>query len=302
VSFSSNPSLRLRDPQLAEFGTSIVNAGDMNGDGYDDILIGAYFSNNPGYVYIYGGGPRIDQYFDAAVGMSSLSYFGYSVSSVGDITGDGLADIIVGAPNFEFGNQRGYWGIFKGDSTIRVTTVQEPHQLPNIIKLYQSYPNPFNPQTTIEYDLSKRAFVTLKVYNVLGQEVRILVNQEQEAGAYTIPFDGHGLAAGPYFYEIVVRTTEGTVTRETKKMLLLSAREKQEQDTYEEHLLTRGRAGDDAAFKELARLQYERAGGRLKQFLLSPAQPPDTIIYLKDMTIFFYDKDIAKLKTLEIRP
>jgi hypothetical protein len=301
-SFSFTPNLRLRDPQFAEFGTAITNAGDMNGDGHEDVVVGAYFSNNPGFIYVYGGGPRIDQYFDAAVGMTALSYFGYSVSSVGDVTGDGLADIIIGAPNYEFGDQRGCWGIFKGDSTIRVTSVSEAHELPKAITLHQCYPNPFNPTTKIEYELQQRASVTLKVYNLLGEELRTLVNATQDAGQYAVQFDARGLAAGTYFYEIIVRTEDGTITRETKKMLLLSERERREQDEYRQHLLTRGRAGDEAARRELARLEDEHVGGRLKRFLMPLDQKPDTILYLKDATVYFYDKDISRLKAIGVLP
>jgi hypothetical protein len=171
-----------------------------------------------------------------------------------------------------------YWGIFKGDSTIRVTGVIEENELPGAIRLHQAYPKSFNPTTTIEYDLKQRSFVTLKVYNTLGQEIRTLINKEQDAGQHSIQFDGKGLSSGTYFYEIIVQGPDGTTTRQTKKMLLLSEREKQAEDEYERHLLTIGLAGDDAALKELARLQYKHAGGRFKQFVMDPDYAlPDSI-------------------------
>lgn len=297
--FNTAPSIRLRNPGVANFGNAIVNTGDMNGDGYVDIGVAAYSANiTDGYVFVFGGGPRIDERFDAVAGLDLNSNFGWSVSGIGDVNGDGLGDIIIGAPAYAFGQNKGYWGIFKGDSVIRVTDVRQSSQLPSTIVLHQAYPNPFNPRTTIEYDLKQRAYVTLKVYNVLGQEIRTLINREQEAGEYSIQFDGRGLPSGMYLYEIVVKSTDSKVTRQAKKMLLLSEREKQKQDEYEQQLLTEYRSGDDAALKELAHLQYQRAGGRLKRFLLSPAQPPDTIIYLKDVTVHFYDKDITRLKEM----
>jgi len=267
--FSVVPNLRLRDPGVANFGNAIVNAGDMSGDGNTEIAVAASLATTTsGFVFIFEGGVRLNDQFDAAVGLDSDSDFGRSVSALGDVTGDGLADLIIGAPRYEFGNGRGYWGIFKGDSTI--TSVHESVNLPAVIRLEQAYPNPFNPSATIEYDLRQRAFVTLKVYNVLGQEVRTLVEKEQEARHYTIRFDATGLSSGAYFYEIIVRTPDGIITRQTKKMLLLSDREKQQLDEYKQHLLTQGLAGDDAALKELARLQYEHTDGRLKQFLMKP--------------------------------
>lgn len=69
--------------------------------------------------------------------------------------------------------------------------------------LYQNYPNPFNPVTTINYDLKKDSFVELKVYDVLGNEVKTLVNDFQTAGSYSVNFNASELTSGIYFYKIV---------------------------------------------------------------------------------------------------
>jgi hypothetical protein len=279
VNFSTIPSMKLQNPGSVNFGNVIADAGDMNGDGHSDVAVGVFsVTEVDGLVLIYGGGPDIDSNFDAGVGMDFDSNFGWSMSGLGDVTGDGLGDIIVGAPDYAFGEQKGYWGIFKGDSSITVTSVRENLLLPSLFTLYQAYPNPFNPTTTIEYDVKQRSFVTLRVYNTLGQEIRILINKEQDAGQHSIQFDGKGLSSGSYFYEIIIEGPDGTTTRQTKKMLLLSEREKQAEDEYERHLLTIGLAGDDAALKELARLQFKRADGRFKQFLMDPDNAiPDSL-------------------------
>ncbi|HTR79990.1 MAG TPA: T9SS type A sorting domain-containing protein [Bacteroidota bacterium] len=88
--------------------------------------------------------------------------------------------------------------------------------VPQQFTLSQNYPNPFNPTTTIAYSISQNSFVTLKVYNVLGQEVASLVNQQQNASSYTVDFDASRLSSGIYFYKIQA----GSFTM-TKKMLLL---------------------------------------------------------------------------------
>ncbi len=67
-------------------------------------------------------------------------------------------------------------------------------------ELYQNYPNPFNPETVIRYQLPTKSFVSLKIFDVLGKEVAVLVNEENEAGFHQLKFDGSKLSSGIYFY------------------------------------------------------------------------------------------------------
>ncbi|MGH1362739.1 MAG: YCF48-related protein [Calditrichia bacterium] len=87
--------------------------------------------------------------------------------------------------------------------------------LPETFALGQNYPNPFNPTTNISFDLPKAQFVTLAVYNVLGQQVATLVNEQTAAGSYTLQFDARNLASGIYIYRL---QTEGFI--KVRKMLL----------------------------------------------------------------------------------
>ena len=97
-----------------------------------------------------------------------------------------------------------------------VTGISSPQNTVTTYALYQNYPNPFNPATVISYQVPKSSPVALIVFDILGREVRTLVNQEQPAGRYTITFDASNLASGVYFYRM---QAAGFV--QTRRLLLL---------------------------------------------------------------------------------
>jgi hypothetical protein len=74
--------------------------------------------------------------------------------------------------------------------------------IPSEFVLEQNYPNPFNPATTIRYELSKTSSVRLSVYDIIGREVAVLVNERKKAGSYGVNFNATGLSSGAYFYRI----------------------------------------------------------------------------------------------------
>ncbi|MEI7483159.1 MAG: T9SS type A sorting domain-containing protein [Ignavibacteriota bacterium] len=75
-------------------------------------------------------------------------------------------------------------------------------EIPREFNLSQNYPNPFNPATKINFELPKQGFITLKVYDIIGREIKTLVNEVKQAGYYTVDFNGSSLASGVYFYRI----------------------------------------------------------------------------------------------------
>ncbi|MBA4251756.1 MAG: hypothetical protein C0425_05665 [Chlorobiaceae bacterium] len=91
-------------------------------------------------------------------------------------------------------------------------------------KLSQNYPNPFNPTTTISWQLPNDSYVSLVVYDMLGNEVVTLVNEEKKTGNYNIEFNAHDIASGIYFYKLTANKISGGKLgsfSETKKIILL---------------------------------------------------------------------------------
>jgi hypothetical protein len=85
---------------------------------------------------------------------------------------------------------------------IRLIAQQEV-QLPKVFALYQNYPNPFNPTTTIKYDVPRTSKVSLKLYDLLGQEVRTLVSEERAAGRYAVDLNANDLPSGVYYFRLL---------------------------------------------------------------------------------------------------
>ncbi|MEQ8524880.1 pectinesterase family protein [Gracilimonas sp.] len=102
-------------------------------------------------------------------------------------------------------------------SELSVVSINEPSkEIPQSFKLKQNYPNPFNPSTNIAYSLPKLAHVKITVYNMLGKQVGILVNQPKKAGDHIIKFNASSLASGVYLYRL-----EAGGASETNKMILI---------------------------------------------------------------------------------
>jgi hypothetical protein len=110
----------------------------------------------------------------------------------------------------------GYTNIFGTSFDLIYTSIEEKNTFVTQFKLMQNYPNPFNPVSIISYQLSNSSYISLKVYNILGNEIRTLVNEKQTPGEYRINFNGEGLPSGIYFY----RLSAGNYS-EVRSMILL---------------------------------------------------------------------------------
>ena len=93
--------------------------------------------------------------------------------------------------------------------------VYEPNIIPKDYKLFQNYPNPFNSMTKLKFQIPKTSFVKLIIYDILGRETVVLVNENLKAGSYAVEWDAENYPSGVYLYTIMA---DGY--RETKKMVL----------------------------------------------------------------------------------
>lgn len=106
--------------------------------------------------------------------------------------------------------------LLKTDKEGLLTHLNLENNFPNTFTLSQNYPNPFNPSTKISFSVPKKSFVTIKVYDILGKEIAMLINSEKSIGNYELEFNGSSLSSGIYFY----RMQAGDFV-DTKKLILL---------------------------------------------------------------------------------
>ena len=180
----------------------------MDGDGDLDIM-GTSQGNNTVALWLNNGDDPI-QWNKIIVDNDFYRVWPLYAS---DLDGDGDIDIIAGSSHQGNNQIRGYENL--GDTTTNV----EDHSnllIPNENHLLQNYPNPFNPNTKISFQLSMQSPVSIKVYDIIGNEISTLVNKEKPAGKYDVEFDGSQLKSGVYFYQMIA----GKIFQ-TKKMILI---------------------------------------------------------------------------------
>ena len=140
------------------------------------------------------------------------------VPAAGDWGRRGFA-VPAGTNRLKFHSYSGFGDVAYLDSICIVHPVgiiRNGNELPKIYSLAQNYPNPFNPSTLINYSLPKAGNVELKVYDVLGREVAVLVNEFKQVGNYSVQFNANNFASGVYFYKLKAGDFVST-----KKMLLV---------------------------------------------------------------------------------
>ncbi len=147
--------------------------------------------------------------------FSVLSSGGEKSSGAGYLLSGTVGESFIGK-TVNAANQHnvGFWYVYKQSTITEVE--REEETIPTVFKLEQNYPNPFNPSTVIRYQIPVVSKVNFKIYDILGNEITVLVNEEKEPGYYEVKFNALNYASGIYIYRI---QTESFVN--TKKMLLI---------------------------------------------------------------------------------
>lgn len=149
----------------------------------------------------------------SGVTVNPIGLFSWSPD---DSHADQVFDIIVSVTDGEF--------IVYDTSSVTVSTVVgvlPGESIPTDYSISQNYPNPFNPSTSIKFGIPQSADVTVKVFNILGQEIATLINNNLEAGYHIINFNASNLISGMYFYRIQANGVDGSNFTDVKKMLLV---------------------------------------------------------------------------------
>ncbi|MBU0474424.1 MAG: T9SS type A sorting domain-containing protein [Bacteroidetes bacterium] len=140
-----------------------------------------------------------------------------NVMKVGGFSSDGYTYLVKAYDNYFYvsNNEKGLY-ILKNDLSTSIKNNNFNINTANKFVLEQNYPNPFNPTTIISYYIPESSYVTIKIYDVLGNEIKILLDQVKPAGTHNIEFDAEGLSNGIYFYKLITNNYS-----EAKKMILL---------------------------------------------------------------------------------
>ena len=197
--------------------------GHINRDRYGDLVVSAYDPGGMGLVYVYLGGTQMDTIPDWGVLGQYWGALGGAIATA-DLNNDGVDELILSEPLYFFGSNKGRVYVYSGDTAfVSVDEEEEDHSLPRQFSLEQNYPNPFNANTVIRYSLDggRPTHITLKIYNILGKEVRTLIDKQQSKGEYQVIWDGKDnhrkeVASGIYFCQLKVGDRS-----KTRKLLLL---------------------------------------------------------------------------------
>ncbi|MBV6479283.1 MAG: hypothetical protein HGGPFJEG_02054 [Ignavibacteria bacterium] len=218
-------------------GANRITKFDLSGN----FISSFYSSSNlsfPQQMFRMQNGNIVVAGFSSPSGLVVMDSAGNYIRTLTGVTGN-RSVYLLGNGNFMTTNSTGVHEIDSGSGAIvrtivtganyqyvseynpdLVVSVGNGQQSADIFKLYQNYPNPFNPGTTINFQILNTSEVTIRIFDVLGNEIKSLINGMKLPGSYSVEFDGKGMPSGIYFYELKAKSEKG-IYKETKRMILV---------------------------------------------------------------------------------
>ncbi|MBI5215286.1 MAG: T9SS type A sorting domain-containing protein [Ignavibacteriae bacterium] len=163
---------------------------DIDNDDDDDLFIG----NSEGKMFFFEN-DGTGQFTERTNRYADIHGMKESAPAFADVDSDGDLDLFVGT-------SKGGLQFYRNAKPVGVDESNREPQTPNQIMLFQNYPNPFNPSTNFGFRIANFGLVTLKIFDVLGREVAIVVNETKQAGNYSVSWDASGLPSGVYIYRL----------------------------------------------------------------------------------------------------
>ncbi|RMF59353.1 MAG: T9SS C-terminal target domain-containing protein [Calditrichaeota bacterium] len=185
----------------------------FNGATFDSVT---QWMDPPGALNVAIGADGTIFVANSLDGLRALSFDGSTLTNTAHINpGSDTRDVAVGPDGVIYtADAQAGWHAFTYEVATGIN--DEVGFSPESFSLSQNYPNPFNPATTIRFQLPQSGFVSLKVYDLTGREVAVLVKEQKPAGTYQVSFDAGQLASGVYFYRL-----KSGEFQQTRKMLLV---------------------------------------------------------------------------------
>ncbi|MFA7360848.1 MAG: T9SS type A sorting domain-containing protein [Candidatus Kapaibacterium sp.] len=179
-------------PNIGLFGLSIID---------EQNLMISHFGSG---VYVSTDGGR--NWFTKNEGLNFGEYYTCALYTTGDYTFLATRPFDTYLP-----------AIFRRTTQQLIPVIENSTIIPKDIELYQNYPNPFNSSTTIRYSINKNSEIKIKVFDIIGKEVRTITSEKKTAGIYEVKFDGGGLSSGIYIYSLFA----DNIIIDTKKLIIV---------------------------------------------------------------------------------
>ena len=183
---------------IADQPWNAARVADISGDGINDLIVGTLFNNNYGYF--------LDGVTGSELGSINVGTPVDALAGIPDVTNDGSWEMIIG------GRDGSVLCVSGGESSSNTPDITIP-EISDVAELMGNYPNPFNPETSINFNLKIDSDVSLKIFNIKGQLIRTLIDEELSASAYNITWNGKNdagsnVSSGIYLYQLQADTQQ----------------------------------------------------------------------------------------------